>query len=447
MTNKIEQTTMLRHLSRSKQYNKPSLQISTALWNNPDEPIISDIALSAGALTEPGKYGLFYATQFGPIEFSMLQSPTEKDLKKFTLAEDVSPINITDVDGRCANRTCIPVLGSDIDKEQNIQNLIKYENLSIQVLWLSNLTEVVDHLIKTNQPFIVLHWTPSEITMNFSSINLPSNKYYRFETTTIGKYYRYYAYPNPEPFKVATKALQFLKISKLDFFDLFQNPANSTYSITCEIAKRCVKTMSSDLKRYLPQSKVIFTIGSIYPEDGTKLKDIFEKTVNVINNHSISDFSIELQSKNGNCQADQVLRHTIEYFNAGIVDGILGPACSETIQPIAGISRYLNIPIISYAAEAPEFDQDKYPYFFRTIGSNGQYGDVYIQFFKMFDWKRFATITEEGKKSTEYIINMEKKSKTDSIESIMDIKMTKQTNTSDIIDVSEIFLYNIQYLY
>lgn len=53
----------------------------------------------------------------------------------------------------------------------------------------------------------------------------------------------------------------------------------------------------------------------------------------------------------------------------------MGPACSDTIEPIAGVSKYFNIPIISYGAEGAIFSgQDDYPYFFRTIPENKIFG-------------------------------------------------------------------------
>lgn len=52
----------------------------------------------------------------------------------------------------------------------------------------------------------------------------------------------------------------------------------------------------------------------------------------------------------------------------------LGPACSSTLEPLAGISHHYRTVVISYSAEGSNFtDRSKYPYFFRTIGENNQY--------------------------------------------------------------------------
>ena len=53
----------------------------------------------------------------------------------------------------------------------------------------------------------------------------------------------------------------------------------------------------------------------------------------------------------------------------------LGPACSNTVEPIAGVSKHYRTLVISYSAEGSiSNDQDKeFPYFFRTIAENKQY--------------------------------------------------------------------------
>jgi ABC-type branched-subunit amino acid transport system substrate-binding protein len=64
--------------------------------------------------------------------------------------------------------------------------------------------------------------------------------------------------------------------------------------------------------------------------------------------------------------------------------------------------------VISYSAEGVSFsDRDTYPYFFRTIGENSQYEDVYLNFLKKMKWARVASLTEDGYKHTEYISHME----------------------------------------
>lgn len=428
-------------------FDGPSLRINTAFWSYPGDPVRSDEGTNVGALTDPGIFGLFYPTRLGRVDISMLKQPSMEDYQRFHVYGNHSlktPLKPT----QCKNHTCIPILASDKNTEfenaQEIEKLIEDEHLFVEVVWVSNLSEKVKDLYKANKPFIILHVSPSDITnsdIDFTPISLPRHKRYHLEAYTIGKYFFKHDSSgtlSPDSFDSATRTLGFLKIPDATFSEIFQNKRNLTESeMYCKVAKGIVEAKRYDIQTALPKSNITMLIGGIYPQDGTQITHVLDLATNVINNDVMShEFSIKIQWRNGGCQADQVLRYVIEYFNVGKIFGILGPACSETIQPIAGISRYLNIPIISYAAEAPVFDQDIYPYFFRTIGSNRQYEDVFIQFFRIFEWKRFATITEEGQKSTEYIINMEKKIKKEHIDSIADIKVTKQMNASDISYVS-----------
>ena len=51
-----------------------------------------------------------------------------------------------------------------------------------------------------------------------------------------------------------------------------------------------------------------------------------------------------------------------------------GPACSDTVEPLAGVANHFKTVIISYSAEGAIFnDEVKFPYFFRTIPENMVY--------------------------------------------------------------------------
>jgi hypothetical protein len=63
-----------------------------------------------------------------------------------------------------------------------------------------------------------------------------------------------------------------------------------------------------------------------------------------------------------------------------IIFCVLGPACSDTIEPIAGLSTHFKTPVITYSAEGGASTDDdspqgghKFPYLFRTIAENKQY--------------------------------------------------------------------------
>ncbi|PNF24229.1 hypothetical protein B7P43_G15826 [Cryptotermes secundus] len=89
---------------------------------------------------------------------------------------------------------------------------------------------------------------------------------------------------------------------------------------------------------------------------------------------------------------------------AVLLAGHPGPACSDTVEPLAGVTKHFRTVVISYSAEGSTFsDRSKYPYFFRTIGENTQYKFVYLQLFQKLGWEQVAALTEDGHKYTEYI--------------------------------------------
>ena len=57
--------------------------------------------------------------------------------------------------------------------------------------------------------------------------------------------------------------------------------------------------------------------------------------------------------------------------------GILGPACTDTVEPIAGVSTHFRTVVVTYSAEGSITEdpgsESEYPYFFRTIAENKQY--------------------------------------------------------------------------
>lgn len=114
---------------------------------------------------------------------------------------------------------------------------------------------------------------------------------------------------------------------------------------------------------------------------------------------------------NGACEPDVVMAQFIKVITSfsrtkqlKITAGIVGPACSDTVVPLAGVSKHYHIPIISYGAEGAIFtDQNEYPYFFRTIPENKIFRFVYLELFRELGWKRIGSLTEDGQRYSEYI--------------------------------------------
>lgn len=75
----------------------------------------------------------------------------------------------------------------------------------------------------------------------------------------------------------------------------------------------------------------------------------------------------------GGCDPFFVVKEFIEFSKVDNLMGVIGPACSESINPIVALSDALTIPIVSYAAEGGSFlDRSTYPYIYRTIGDSKQ---------------------------------------------------------------------------
>lgn len=58
---------------------------------------------------------------------------------------------------------------------------------------------------------------------------------------------------------------------------------------------------------------------------------------------------------------------------------LIGPGCSETAEPIAGVSKHFHTVVISYSAEALQLtNRVQYPLFFRTIPHIVQSGSISV---------------------------------------------------------------------
>lgn len=138
----------------------------------------------------------------------------------------------------------------------------------------------------------------------------------------------------------------------------------------------------------------------------------FKMAVDAINANSsiLAEYTISEIVLDGACESDLVMTNFINVVNAHsrnnnlkTLIGIVGPACSDTVEPLAGVTKHYNIPIISYGAEGAIFtDKNEYPYFFRTIPENKIYRHVYHKLFEEMGWKRIASLTENGHGYSEY---------------------------------------------
>lgn len=200
----------------------------------------------------------------------------------------------------------------------------------------------------------------------------------------------------------------------------------------------------------LPQ-KIEISIGGIFPISGpfASYRGIGHASllaVKAINNNPniLKGINLDLKIHDGQCSPNIVLKTFINYYmTKDLMVGVLGPACSETVEPIAGISKHFRMAVISYSAEGASFaDRNTYPYFFRTIGENRQYENVYSKLLQQFKWHRVAALTEDGQKYTEYISHMETLLKKNNIELIMNKKFPHDLTEKEMNRVRFIIIFS-----
>lgn len=141
---------------------------------------------------------------------------------------------------------------------------------------------------------------------------------------------------------------------------------------------------SPDQRWYNSVPDIEIQIGGIYPVQNSgqeyngiqtaldMARDDFEDNDKVKN--LFPNYSIKIMSIASECKPDLVLRKFISFYShRQNLIGVLGPACSEAIEPIAAISKHYKLSAITYSAEGISFEnRDNFPYFYRTIGENRQ---------------------------------------------------------------------------
>lgn len=221
--------------------------------------------------------------------------------------------------------------------------------------------------------------------------------------------------------KLAYEAINHAKFTREMYEDLINRRNNDISRNEEEIACDWLReNLNYTLDLWMPNTidKNILFVGGIFPMSETfysgkaiLIAAMMAKEAINVNNTILRDYNFTLLVNDGQCKSDMVMRSFIDYIVHNQYEklvGVLGPACSETVEPLVGVSKHYKTVVISYSAEGSSFnDRTKYPYFFRTIGENKQYKHVYLQLLKKLGWKRVASLTEDGQKYTEYISYMQ----------------------------------------
>ncbi|XP_050310160.1 retinal guanylyl cyclase 2-like isoform X2 [Anthonomus grandis grandis] len=364
---------------------------------------------------------------------------------------------------QCKSNDCAVLLTSDWGAMKFVTYHIQENNLYVKVLFLGdNLPEAINFLKRTyheeygrrvQRSLVILNWAPSNVILhlkNFVTVSFESSERFNFtHSTKVGFKYEMHRLVKVAWNKVEKSAKPLYEILRSFMFnaDTYQEllemyeeqgrPVDKK-ALACEWLRKNPNIWTKWRKTTV-QAEIY--IGGIFPlshssYNGRGIINGALMARQAINNNNtiLSDYKLQILITNGMCRADNVMKNFIDF----IVDqnyyqnlvGVLGPACSDTVEPLAGVSRHYHIMVISYSAEGASFsNREVYPYFFRTIGENKHYKHVYLELFKRFKWKRVAALTEDGQKYTEYISLMQNALEQNNIAIIANKKFPRERET------------------
>ncbi|KAK9754400.1 Receptor family ligand binding region [Popillia japonica] len=376
----------------------------------------------------------------------------------------------------CMLDNCALLLAPHFNGTEFIIDHIQRENLKVKVLWLGDNLKAAMNMINAtylanniNKSFVVLNWSPSEIiypesdyiSINFRQCNptdtSPSEIIYP-ESDYISINFR-----QCNPTDTAAQPLisinemcpyEMWKIEKL-MWNKLEDQAPVVYDTQLrryglryyKFAGSSYEDMACEwLRRNQNMTTIYWTIptkrtpeihiGGIFPIQsasykGTGIVHGAKMAIAAANKLIFTNYKLSMYVLDGQCKPEKVMKAFIDYIKdetaLRTLVGVLGPACSETVEPIASVSRLFRTLVISYSAEGASFaDREKYPYFFRTIGSNTEFMFVYLELMKQMNWKRVAALTEDGQKYTEYLSLMQNLLADNGISFIANVKFPRE---------------------
>ncbi|XP_017835096.2 LOW QUALITY PROTEIN: retinal guanylyl cyclase 2 [Drosophila busckii] len=368
-------------------------------------------------------YEIFKSLNSTYYELYVLEDHIEQMLRRKSVEQYMNP--------KCVNRTCATILA----EHRNDTDFIKYEleTIYLNVYWLGDkLRDTIKQLpeqLSAGKRFLVLHWVTSELIdeKNYTQIKMPrceeleylQKTNCRYEFTPILKSHAQRSFENKRlmyalrRFKLEDAAVEYIRAN---LGKLREQGIASTHlynKVACNWLKSTQKYQS-----WLSKGKIPLTIGGIFPMSDTRrghqnITGAALQAVRAINNNAtiLPNYKLTLKINDGECKSAMVMKAFIHYFYAEHdMLGVLGPACSETVEPIAGISKHMNMLVMSYSAEGASYvDRSAYPYFFRTIGSNIEYVDAYVKIMQQLGWNRVSILTEDGHQYAEYMTHMDNK--------------------------------------
>lgn len=352
----------------------------------------------------------------------------------------------------CNNETHCATLfvGSFNTYSQFLKNQVDLEKLLVRVAWIGpNLDPRFLCTFRGSKPIVFFDWWPNLLSNldEFMPVSFPSCLSFQGEDSYLCNYElhtlkKFIWGELLNSAKVAVESVRRFYLREEDYQELLSMyeeriancNSNSTAvvqpdsqvieSIACEWLQQNRSDDTVVWKNWLSHdyyAKTILWIAGIFPMSSERnigfsshtlvnAAELAYKNVNK-NDKVLHDFKIVVLNQNGGCKSEDVLTAFIRYIRKDSshltfeqMIGVLGPACSETVEPLAGVAKTFNTVVLSYSAEGAIFsDHEKYPHFFRTIPENKMYGYVYFDLFKLFEWKNVAALTEDSNKYSKYL--------------------------------------------
>ncbi|XP_014480221.1 PREDICTED: uncharacterized protein LOC106747328 [Dinoponera quadriceps] len=450
----------------------PETMVNMEVWIPPQQdtiPLLNRYNLrECGSVAPPGYFGWFVPEALSGSDDTWQVFSRPETASKFAIDETYLPIvrnftidpetsnyhcqetfcqNGMYVPEQCQSRerqrppSCALLLAGYLDETEFVREQIDQLKLYVKVAWVGpNLRHLTKYLteeytrrdsstVGDNRSLVILHYSPSSMIPNereFTTIDFPrcgarnsTNGCDRYETNRLTKLVWGGLEMNA---RFAFEAIKLAKFSKDMYEDLIARRSRAASDVPDEqVACDWLKdNLNYTMTMWMPQNndKNVLYVGGIFPMTGSSYQaksipiasDMAKHAIN-LNNTVLRDYSLNLLASDGQCKSDMVMKSFIDYIVHNYYEklvGVLGPACSETVEPLVGVSKHYKTVIISYSAEGSSFDdRSRYPYFFRTIGENKQYRHVYLQLLQKLGWRRVASLTEDGQKYTEYISYMQ----------------------------------------
>ncbi|XP_047475227.1 atrial natriuretic peptide receptor 2-like isoform X2 [Penaeus chinensis] len=352
----------------------------------------------------------------------------------------------------CREGPCATLLVGDYnDFSAFLVDQVMDQHLRVRVAWIGpNLNHQFLCTFRSPKPLMFFDWWPNQLSNleEFMPVSFPPCSSYKGMNSSYLCNYELHSLKKmiwrnlPETAKVAVELVKRFYLSEEDYRELLSLYTNMTSTcgrnaslitkpqseiiedVACQWLQRSHSNGTEVWVDWLPHdyaAKTVLWIGGIFPVNSKKnngftsatlLRAAYMATDRVNNNSEIlQDYDIKLMVQNGGCKSEYVLASFIHYVRSETgsppleqMIGILGPACSDTVEPLAGVAKHFYTVVLSYSAEGAIFnDREKYPYFFRTIPENKMYGFVYSELFKVFEWKQVASLTEDCNKYSEYL--------------------------------------------